>query len=47
VEDHLPDATLTVLDAAGHCPHMSHPDETTAAIDAYLNGAPAPSSDPA
>lgn len=47
VEAHLPDVTLTVLDAAGHCPHMSHPDETTAAIDAYLNDAPAPSSDPA
>ena len=37
VEDHLPDATVEVLDAAGHCPHMSHPEETIAAIDSYLS----------
>jgi sigma-B regulation protein RsbQ len=37
MEEHLPDATLEVLDAAGHCPHMSHPRETTAAIDTYLH----------
>jgi sigma-B regulation protein RsbQ len=45
VEAHLPNVTLEGLDAAGHCPHMSHPDATTAAIDAYLNGAPAQSPD--
>jgi len=33
----LPDVSLDVLDAVGHCPHMSHPDETIAAIDTYLH----------
>jgi sigma-B regulation protein RsbQ len=37
MEEHLPHTTLTVLDAAGHCPHMSHPDETTAAMRTYLS----------
>jgi sigma-B regulation protein RsbQ len=36
VADHLPNATLTMLDATGHCPNLSAPDETTAAIDAFL-----------
>jgi sigma-B regulation protein RsbQ len=47
VEAHLPDATLEVLDAAGHCPHMSHPDETIRAIQTYLEDSPRRSSDPA
>jgi sigma-B regulation protein RsbQ len=34
--DHLPDSTLTMLDAAGHCPHMSHPAATVSALNAYL-----------
>jgi pimeloyl-ACP methyl ester carboxylesterase len=29
----LPDATLTVIDGAGHMPHHSHPDAVIAAID--------------
>lgn len=33
---HLPRSRLHRLAATGHCPHMSHPDETAAAIDAYL-----------
>ena len=37
VQEHLPRTTLTVLDAAGHCPHLSHPDETTAAMRDYLS----------
>ncbi len=37
VEEHLPNTTLRVLDVAGHCPHMSHPDETTAVIQQYLS----------
>lgn len=37
LEQHLPDTTLTVLDAAGHCPHMSHPEETTTTIREYLS----------
>lgn len=38
---HLRDSTLRLLDAAGHCPHMSHPRETIALIREYLS-APAP-----
>ncbi|MCA1815935.1 MAG: alpha/beta hydrolase, partial [Acidobacteria bacterium] len=26
---HLPRSTLRVMEATGHCPHMSHPEETT------------------
>jgi sigma-B regulation protein RsbQ len=33
----MPDATLTVLHATGHCPNLSAPDETVAAIAAYLH----------
>jgi sigma-B regulation protein RsbQ len=32
----LPDSTLRILSATGHCPHMSHPDETIDAIKEYL-----------
>jgi sigma-B regulation protein RsbQ len=31
-----PNSTLKVLSATGHCPHMSHPEETIAAIRDYL-----------
>ncbi|HEV7763829.1 MAG TPA: alpha/beta hydrolase [Thermoanaerobaculia bacterium] len=34
---HLPDSTLRLLKATGHCPHMSHPEETIAAIREYLD----------
>jgi sigma-B regulation protein RsbQ len=37
----VPASTLRVLRATGHCPHMSHPDETIAVIRDYL-GARAP-----
>lgn len=33
---HLPHGRLRVLQAEGHCPHMSHPVETTAAIRDFL-----------
>lgn len=36
LRDHLPQSTLMVLEATGHCPHMSHPAETVQAIRAYL-----------
>ena len=36
-----PNSTLRVLAATGHCPHMSHPEETIAAIRDYLGGVPA------
>ena len=36
VADHVPGARLTVLAATGHCPHLSAPQETGAAIDRFL-----------
>jgi sigma-B regulation protein RsbQ len=36
LQRHLPRSTLHQLQATGHCPHMSHPDETVAAIRGYL-----------
>lgn len=38
---HLPASTLRVMNATGHCPHMSHPDETIQLIKEYLATAPA------
>jgi len=32
----MPGSTLRHLRATGHCPHMSHPEETIAAIEDYL-----------
>ena len=34
--EHLPDATLVRLDATGHCPNLSAPEETTQAIRAFV-----------
>jgi sigma-B regulation protein RsbQ len=36
MRDHLPHSTLHVLDATGHCPHVSHPRDTVGAIREYL-----------
>jgi sigma-B regulation protein RsbQ len=36
VHEHLPDSTLVQLQATGHCPNLSAPQETTAAIQAFL-----------
>ena len=36
VRDHLPQATLRLLDIAGHCPHMSHPAETVRCLEEWL-----------
>jgi sigma-B regulation protein RsbQ len=33
---HLANSTLKVLKATGHCPHMSHPEETIAVMKEYL-----------
>jgi sigma-B regulation protein RsbQ len=38
VRDQLPEATLVMLDATGHCPNLSAPDETAAAIDEWVRG---------
>ena len=36
VRDHVPGATMTVLDTIGHCPNLSAPDETAEAIAAFV-----------
>ena len=36
VHQHLADSDFVQLDATGHCPNLSAPDETAAAIDSYL-----------
>jgi len=36
LDERLPDATLAMLDAPWHCPHMSHPEATINAMNAYL-----------
>lgn len=37
----LPESTLRVMNATGHCPHMSEPEETVALIREFLQPAPA------
>lgn len=37
VRDHMPNATMTLLNATGHCPHMSAPEETADAIAQFLH----------
>ena len=36
VHRHLAGSTLRVIDAVGHCPHVSHPHQTIEAIRTYL-----------
>ena len=36
VAEHVPDSRFVLLDATGHCPNLSAPDETVEAIRAYL-----------
>ncbi|SDE71967.1 Pimeloyl-ACP methyl ester carboxylesterase [Blastococcus fimeti] len=38
VHEHIPGSTFTKLAATGHCPHLSAPEETAAAIRAFLPG---------
>jgi sigma-B regulation protein RsbQ len=38
VHEHLADSRFVLLQATGHCPNLSAPDETVAAIAAYLDG---------
>jgi len=38
VHRHLPLSTLRVMEATGHCPHMSHPEETIRTMQEYLSG---------
>ena len=39
LERNLSQSTLRVMEATGHCPHMSHPDETIRIIEEYLSAA--------
>ena len=41
VAEHTPGSTFRQLGATGHCPHLSHPDETIAAIRDYLEASAA------
>lgn len=36
---HMPASTLQLLEATGHCPHMSHPQETIREVKSYLAAA--------
>ena len=36
LRDHMPGSTLRVMQATGHCPHMSAPEETIELIKEYL-----------
>jgi sigma-B regulation protein RsbQ len=40
VTDAVPGARMVTLDAVGHCPHLSAPDATVAAIREFLGGDP-------
>ena len=35
----MPDSQLQILEAEGHCPHMTHPEQVVQAIDDYLEAA--------
>jgi sigma-B regulation protein RsbQ len=37
VRDRMPNATMTLLSATGHCPHLSSPQETVDAIERFLD----------
>lgn len=37
MQQYMPQNTLEVLEATGHCPHLSAPQETIEAINKYLN----------
>ena len=39
MEARMPRSTFRQMQAVGHCPHMSHPDETIAVIREYLHAA--------
>jgi sigma-B regulation protein RsbQ len=37
MHENLPNSTLRLMEASGHCPHMSHPQETIEIIKDYLS----------
>lgn len=42
INKHTPNNTLVILEATGHCPHLSAPIKTIEAIDGYLSSYPEP-----
>jgi sigma-B regulation protein RsbQ len=36
MRDHIPDCTLRIIENVGHCPHLSAPSASTAAIDEFI-----------
>jgi sigma-B regulation protein RsbQ len=44
VHKHIPQSSMSVLQATGHCPHLSAPAETAAAMRSFLERAPSESS---
>ena len=42
VRDTLPEGSMTVLEATGHCPHLSAPEETIAAMSGFVRRQPVP-----
>ncbi len=36
MKQHMPNSILLQMKATGHCPHMSHPEETIQLISEYL-----------
>jgi sigma-B regulation protein RsbQ len=42
LKHHLAGSTMRVMKATGHCPQMSHPEETVQLIKEYLTAATAP-----
>jgi sigma-B regulation protein RsbQ len=40
VHQHIPGSEMIVLNASGHCPHLSHPAQTVAAMKSFLAGYP-------
>jgi sigma-B regulation protein RsbQ len=38
VRDRMPNASMVLLNATGHCPNLSAPEETTAAIERFVRG---------
>jgi sigma-B regulation protein RsbQ len=38
VRDRMPNASMVLLNATGHCPNLSAPDETTAAMEQFVRG---------
>ncbi len=38
VADQIPNCVLVILEATGHCPHLSAPEQTIAAMAPFVRG---------